>query len=92
MVFSPHVSFCWSLDVLTKFSVVKVWICTRGDHACCFTSTFYTHYIFICSLFSKSLLIKSYCQYSRTSMCDHRAYVTTWIRQNTHIFFPVKSL
>ena len=71
MVFSTHVSFCWSrLTFLAKTSV-SLKICTCGDHACCFTSTFYTNYIFICLLFNKSLLIKSCCQYSRTNMCDY---------------------
>ena len=70
MVFSTHVSLCWSLNFLAKTSV-SLKICTCGDHACCFTSTFYTNYIFICLLFNKSLLIKSCCQYSRTNMCDY---------------------
>ena len=72
-----------NLSFLTKTSL-SLKICTRVAHACCFTSTFYTHYIFICLLFSKSLLIKSYCQYNKTSMCDHLPYAATWIRQNTH--------
>ena len=90
MVFPTHVSFCWSLTFLTKTSV-SLKICTRVDHASCFTSTFYTLYIFICWLFNKSLLIKSCCQYSRTYMCDHLPYATTCIRQNTGSF-PVKSV
>ena len=87
MVFSTYVSFCWSLTFLTK-TAVSLKICTRGDHACCFTSTFYTYYIFVYWLFNKSLLIKSCCQYSRTYMRDHLPYATTQrIRQNT-VTFP----
>ena len=54
MVFSPHVSFCWSLNVLTKFSVVKVWICTRGDHAAVSRRRFILiTFLFVCFLVNR---------------------------------------
>ena len=71
MVISPHVSFCWSLTFLTKTSV-SLKICTRGDHACCFRSTFYTHYIFICWLVDQKLLSVQSNQHVRLPpICDH---------------------
>ena len=74
-----------NLTFLTKTSL-SLKICTRWSCMLFHIDVLHSHYIFICWLFNKSLLINSCCQYSRTYMCDHLPYATTCIRQNNPHF------